>query len=227
MKAFVDVCDEPLHREVYKNEFLRLYRAMLEPGTGTEFHRHSKDTIYLVLRGGMVSSEKMEGTASCPTILAKSLSIKSRLSLLIQKVFTGKLYLGRGFVFYMPSKKKPVIHKAKASNGNDGIMDLLGIEILFTIPEKKRSTSSFGSVELETDAIVVRRFKIKAFQAVEGEKIEKVLIVVVSGKVEIKEVGEPVVLKAGDFYWVDSGIIPKIENHDLEQAEILYVQLKT
>ena len=136
--SYVEVDNEPLHLEMYKNDLIRIYRAILYPGVRTDFHRHSKNTIYITLKGGMVSTEKMKGTPYCPTVLTKRLPIAQRLSLLFQKIFNDSLNLTDGFIFYMPSKENPIIHRARASELNHGYMVLLGIEVLYSNSDKNR-----------------------------------------------------------------------------------------
>ncbi|CAM9537355.1 unnamed protein product [Phaeothamnion confervicola] len=47
---YVEVRDEPLHRQQFETPHCRVYIAGIEPGEDTMWHRHSEDTIYTCLR---------------------------------------------------------------------------------------------------------------------------------------------------------------------------------
>ena len=49
---WVEVADEPNHEELFENEQVRVYVAVIRPGRETAYHRHEKDTLYVVLEGG-------------------------------------------------------------------------------------------------------------------------------------------------------------------------------
>ena len=225
--SFVDVNEEPLHQEVFKNAYIRIYRAILKPGIRTHFHRHSMNTVYVALRGGNISTEKMQGTPSCPTVLAESLSLSQRFSLLFQKIFYDALNIDSGFIFYIPSKRSPVIHRATASHSNNDNMVLLGIEILYSNGSQYRAIEHYGKIEIETDEIIAYRIYVNSNQELDGRKMNSHgIIIVLSGKIDIAEKGQCISLSAGDYYWALNESMKKIENRSLEQVEILYILLK-
>jgi hypothetical protein len=100
---YVHVTKEPLHIQELENDFIRTYRASLAPGVQTDFHRHSEDTIYIVLSGGTVSTELMKYSPECPTVLPLSFHLPAKLKWGVQRFFTGSLKLPAGFFFFMPS----------------------------------------------------------------------------------------------------------------------------
>ncbi len=101
--GFVDVNQEPLHQELISNSYFRVYRAVLTPGKATEYHRHFRNTLYIVCKGGRISTQLLAGSPACPNILPKGLPWRLKLKLLMGKWVTGTLDLPPGFLFYMPS----------------------------------------------------------------------------------------------------------------------------
>jgi hypothetical protein len=225
--AFVEVSDEPLHKEVYRNEHVRVYRAILKPGDSTDFHRHSKNTLYVTIRGGNIRTKTMKGTHACPTVLSKRVSLNKRICLLFQKVFSNSLNLFNGFVFYMASERNPVIHKATASGKNSFNMDLMGIEVLLSNKMKYSVKDIYGNIEIKSDEIMACRIPLNSHQKISGENLHgDGLIIVLSGELGIKGNQECAYLKIGDLYWTGDESILEIENQGLKQMEILYVVVK-
>ncbi len=225
--AFVEVSDEPLHQEVYRNDHVRVYRAILKPGYSTDFHRHSKNTLYVTIRGGNIMTRTMKGTHACPTVLSKRVSLIKRICLLFQKIFSNSLNLFNGFVFYMASERNPVIHKATASSKNGFNMDLMGIEVLYSNQMKYRVKNIYGKIEIESDEIMACRITLNSHQKLSGENLHRDgLIIVLSGKLGIKVNQEYSYLKAGELYSTGDESIQETENQGLKQMEILYIVFK-
>ena len=225
--SFVEVNDEPLHREVYKNDHIRIYRAILKPGDSTDFHRHSKNTLYVSLRGGNITTETMKGTPACSTVLSMRVSLIRRILLLFQKVLCSSLNIYSGFIFYVPSEKNPVIHRAIASSKNLANMDLMGIEILFSNLMKYKVKDIYGKIEIKTNEIMACRICVNPNQKLSGKDLcGDGIIIVLSGKLDIKGKLEYTYLNAGDYYWTGDESIQEIENQCLKQMEILYILIK-
>lgn len=55
---WVDVTIEPHHVEQLANQAVRIYEATITPGTATQFHRHTHDTIYVITAGGRFRSDE-------------------------------------------------------------------------------------------------------------------------------------------------------------------------
>lgn len=225
--SFVEVDCEPLHKEEIKNDLIRVYRAVLEPGKGTEFHRHSKDTIYVVLEGGKISTQKMKGTPSCPTILAKGVTISKKLALVFEKIFSKYLSLDKGFIFYMANKEYPVIHRATTSTGNCEDMDLLGIEILFSNKGRFTLSNSYGRREIETEEVIISRLNLKPGQLLPDLSVEEIsLFIVISGEIELIGKDPLISLSAREYYWADGKTIEAVKNKVSIDSEILMISIK-
>jgi hypothetical protein len=130
--GYVEVADEPLHKEVYANRYFRAYLATLSPGQGTYYHRHSEDTLYLVIKGGRMSTINFKGYKRSPMVFPRSFPFYKKLWLALQNVFTGSVHLPDGLFFFMPTKKHPSIHLAAASPRNRDEVCLMGIEIRYS-----------------------------------------------------------------------------------------------
>ena len=133
--GYVEVTDEPLHKEVYADGYFRAYMATLAPGQATHYHRHSEDTVYLVINGGRMGNKNFKGYNRSPMGFPRSFPLLRKLWFALQGVFTGSVYLPDGFFFFMPSKKYPSIHIATASPRNRDVVRLMGIELRYGSPE--------------------------------------------------------------------------------------------
>ena len=127
--GYVEVADEPLHKEVYADRYFRAYLATLTPGQATCYHRHSEDTLYFVIKGGRMSTTNLKGYKRSPIVFPQSFPFYKKLWLALQNVFTGAVHLPEGLFFFMPTKKHPSVHLAAASPRNRDEVCLMGIEM--------------------------------------------------------------------------------------------------
>jgi hypothetical protein len=211
---FVDVNQEPLHQELLSNSYFRVYRALLTPGRETEYHRHFRNTLYIVCKGGRISTELLSGSPACPNILPKGLSWKLKLKLLLGKIVTGNLDLPPGFLFYMPSKDFPVVHKAAASEKNAEDMDLLGIEIMQGSADSsiKANNQLDGSV-IDTDDAAVYRFFLEPDQKNKKLHCEApCLVVSITASAEVEANGSSICIAPGECRYFDAGTLLRISN---------------
>lgn len=214
LASFVEVINEPLHIQVLDNSFLRIYRTVINPGENTEFHRHSRNTLYIVSKGGDIQTELMMKNPSCPTILPKGLKLRDKVKLAAQKVFCDFITLPQGFLFYMPSYHYPVIHRACSSMHNGDAMELVGVE--FKDPETMKSLKNphdLSRTELKLKNALVTRLFLKADQDLSHFSNERpCLIMSLSGFIGVHYNGLSIYIHPGEFHWFDSGSINKIVN---------------
>jgi quercetin dioxygenase-like cupin family protein len=214
-KLYVPVKDEPMHVQILENPFVRVYTASLAPGEKTMFHRHSEDTIYIVLSGGDVSTELLDASQSCPAELPRSLRLHSKLWMGLRKFFNGKLRLYAGFFFFMPSKKFPTIHRAAASKNNQKDVDLIGVEIL-----KKSNGNAevnfdkkYFKKDFDSDNFGIYQFKIQPGQISDFSSYNcSGLITAISGTVLFNLKAQE--LKAGKAHWCRLSEIGNITNKE-------------
>lgn len=211
---FVDVDQEPLHKELFSNSHFRVYRALLTPGRETEYHRHFRNTLYIVCKGGRINTELLSGSPACPNILPKGLSWKVKLKLLVGKLFSGNLDLSAGFLFYMPSRDFPVVHKASASRKNMENMNLLGIEILHKNAELPTSMDNqLGGRVIDTDDAAVYRILLEPEQ--ENRKIlceAPCLVVSITACAEVESNGSYIFVAPGECRFFPAGTRLEIAN---------------
>jgi hypothetical protein len=129
---YVEVANEPLHKEVYANRYFRAYLATLSQGQTTAYHRHSEDTLYLVIKGGRMSTTNYKGHPRSPMVFPCSFPFYKKLWLALQSDFVGSVYLPAGLSFFMPTRERPSIHKAAASPHNRDEVRLMGIEMRYS-----------------------------------------------------------------------------------------------
>jgi len=127
--GYVEVANEPLHKEFYADRYFRGYLANLRPGQVTAYHRHSEDTLYIVLKGGHMRNVNFKSTKRSPMLFPRSFPLYRQLWLAIQNALTGSAQLPDGLLFFMPTRKYPSIHLAAASLHNRGEVSLMGIEL--------------------------------------------------------------------------------------------------
>lgn len=130
--GYVEVTDESLHKEVYADKYFRAYRADIVPGQSTDYHRHSEDTLYIVINGGRMANTNFKGHKRSPMIFPQSFPLYKKLWFALQNVFTGSVHLPDGLFFFMPTKKYPSIHLAAASPHNRDAVRLMGIEMRYS-----------------------------------------------------------------------------------------------
>ncbi|MDP4093592.1 MAG: hypothetical protein Q8920_09550, partial [Bacillota bacterium] len=100
---YVDVKYEPEHKELFKNRYIRLYRATIKPGGKTLYHRHNEDTVYIVIHGGVIGSQVV-GSNRYPMEFPKSFGILKKVSWGIRNLLTGYILMPDSFFFVMRHK---------------------------------------------------------------------------------------------------------------------------
>jgi len=128
--GYVEVADEPSHRELHADAQLRAYSVDLSAGQATLYHRHSEDTLYIVTRGGGMRTQSFQGYGRGRMEFPRSLPVRTKLWFAIQTVLTGSVRLPTGLSFFMPTAERPLIHRAVASSRNRDTVCLIGVEIL-------------------------------------------------------------------------------------------------
>jgi dihydroflavonol-4-reductase len=156
---WVEVNDEPSHVELCRNDAVRVYEARIDPGTATRYHRHSLDTIYVIMAGGRFRSEEPVHQKSS-TKLGRSVSLPTKLAWGIRRALTGgTLQLPAGTLLMQYHRAHPLIHRVLASSGNAAPIRMLGVELHATSHPSLLSTSS--SVRLEYADKRARTYRIR------------------------------------------------------------------
>lgn len=226
-RKFVPVEQEPLHKEILKNSRIRLYRAVLTPGTRTAYHRHSQDTVYIVCSGGGIKTELFPGSGKCSTILPGWITLCEKIRLIAAKLVTGALHLHAGFMFYMPSGANPVIHAATAVRTNAGPMNLIGIE-LYGGKESvhcKKGRKEGGRREFFIHGVCIKHVVLPSGKAVtESGNGNPFCIVSCGYSAVVQEGGKKTELTAGGFLWRDSLSACVIQNAGSKTLQLIVLE---
>ena len=52
-----DFLDEPRHRWLFENQYVRVYDVRIPPGATTGFHRHAYDAVAVRVSGGLIATQ--------------------------------------------------------------------------------------------------------------------------------------------------------------------------
>lgn len=126
---YVEVKYEPSHKEIFVNNESRIYLAEIAPGEKTLFHRHSVDTLYIVLSGGWIKTEDAIKGAKYPIIFSGDVTIIDKCKMALSKLIKKEVFMSKGLSFILKHKKYPTVHRALASDKNTGNIVMLGIEL--------------------------------------------------------------------------------------------------
>jgi hypothetical protein len=125
---YVAVDDEPNHVEKFRSGGVRLYEATIPPGRATEFHRHDRDTLYVILAGGRFRSDE-PGQQHAGTRLGRSVTRPRQLRWLVRRALTGWLTMPTGTLLVQPHAAHPLIHRVIAAATNPLAIRMFGIEM--------------------------------------------------------------------------------------------------
>ncbi len=104
---YVNVRHEPQHRHEFENDDIRIYDVLLPPGYVTLNHAHTRDTIYVVVKGSKLKSVPLVGSMSMPVAIP----------------------VPTGAVLWNEHSKEPLIHEV--TNAGDNAARLVGVELKY------------------------------------------------------------------------------------------------
>ena len=229
---YVEVINEPLHVELFQNEYIRLYNASLPPGTATMFHRHCEDTVYIVHEGGEISTENFSGSPKSPTILPKSFSLYKKILMGARLKITGAVKLPKSLFFCILSKNQPIVHRAVTSKNNINKMELMGIEIVKSSGRGNSLSPGKGHYkkEFENANFAVYNFKLKPGETKDQMFRFPGVMVITAGKVEYRypdTVNSSYnKLESGAFLWHEIDTVQTLINKSEKPFEALIIEIK-
>jgi hypothetical protein len=233
--GYVEVARDPTHPEIYKSEHVRVYIAMIPPATSTLYHRHSEDTVYIVLEGGTIRTKNFKGYKRSAIDFPRSFPFYKKIWFAIQNIFTGSVKLPQKLFFFMLNKRHDSIHKASASCRNTTDMRLMGVEIIGRNDHRRPVTLDYNlyKKEYEVDNFSVFFFKLKAGGASGIHSFTfPLFIVCVSGlaKIDVENGHTPQLehhrLKTNDFLSTESLKTINIKNEGSETLEMIVIALQ-
>ena len=126
---WVPVDTEPHHIEMFRNRAVRIYEATIAPGGETEYHRHARDTLYVVTAGGRLRSDE-PGNQRPGTEPGHSVTLCRRLSWLARRtVGRGTIHVPTGTLLMQPHTTRPLIHRVVADSANPIAVRMVGVEL--------------------------------------------------------------------------------------------------
>jgi hypothetical protein len=198
----VAVSKEPLHKNVFENEYLRVLDVHISPGDTTLFHKHETPSVFISLHPVRTGSQVIieDGNATI-------LSLDRRIT------FEG---------FY----KSPRIHRVW--NADTSVFHVMDVEIL-TKGDKKIEAPIAAVTEFKKlfDAPPVRVYRVtlKSNQEIEIKRSAAVLVVGL-GEADKVMVNSKPFLKQGDFLFITSSEKIKLVNKGQQDYSFALLELK-
>ena len=226
---YVDVTNEPRHPQVFQSETLRAYICAIPPGATTLYHRHGRDTVYIVLQGGVLRTRNMNGYRRSPTAFPRSFPIPRRVWLGIQTVLAGASTLRPRTFFITLSGKRETIHAVSASDRNPNDVRLMGVEILRDSGAPATLPSFYRREYRRNNATVYRLVLGSAEATAEHRLSGPAFFVCLGGTAEIRLSSEPAgsphrhTLRPEGFLWTEQAATLSIVNTGSETLEMVVV----
>jgi hypothetical protein len=195
----VAVSKEPLHKNVFENEYLRVLDVHIFPGDTTQFHKHETPSVFISLHPVRTGSQVIIEDGS-----STALSLDRRIT------FEG---------FY----KKPRIHRVW--NADTSVFHVMDIEILTKGDKNIGEPIAIEGFRQIFDAPPVRTYRLtlKPNQEFKLERNAPVLIVGLNNSAGVW-VNKKSFNKEGDFLFVPSS--EKIELTNKQQQEYSFAVLE-
>ncbi|MEN8907214.1 MAG: NAD-dependent epimerase/dehydratase family protein [Clostridiales bacterium] len=226
--GYVNVIDEPKHIECFKNEYFRVYNAKLKPGESTLYHKHSKDTVYIVLNGGKIHTKPYIKNKKSSTNFPKSVKLYSKIYFLIQKLFTSYIKLPDDMIFILLNKRLNYIHKAITHTKNNFDMEMMGIEISKTFCKKIISNldDALFKIEYRNKFFSIFNFELKYGESSGTYSFESPFIIVcIRGFGNIYYENQMYSLKKSDSFSSESISNFKVVNQGAGVLKLLIIKL--
>ena len=204
----VPVEQEPRHRIVFQNKYVRIYDALIPPGDVTLFHTHSFDSVSVAVSGGKAINE-FQGK---PPIQSDIITGWVGFSKATNAPYTHRLYnVGTTPLRFVV----PEILSSSASPGVAAALD--------TVPGHK--------LVLGNDRVEVYRVSIDPKQAtgIRSRTLPWLRISISQSTISVQTPGKsPEILetKPGDYRWYDGPTTDSIENVGSTKYEAIEIELK-
>ncbi|MFT4123994.1 MAG: hypothetical protein QM635_09195 [Microbacteriaceae bacterium] len=195
--AWVPVEEEPVHRELFRNDLVRVYEARIDPGSVTLDHRHDRDTVYVIVRGGTFRSDNA-GRWRSRTALGRSVGVPRTLWWLLRRLTVGWLTMPAGTVLWQPHASYPLIHRVTGSPRNDQAVRMLGIELRQDRPPRRMPT--LPGVQLEYASSRTSTYRLSGTQPIPLQS--DAILTVIRGVVITPRAG---CITAGATVWLAEG----------------------
>jgi hypothetical protein len=201
--AQVLVKDEPRHKNVFENEFVRVLDVRIQPGDTTLFHIHETPSLFVAFTNTAIGSQLWDKPA-----------IPSRTK--------------QGDVSYESFYPKPRVHRVWNSDTTE--FHVIDIEILATTSDTTAfvAQNSDFVVALDAKKAKVNNLKISPKEQMQIETIENpMLLVVFSGSLDLTDFRwASVKIPSGSFHWVSNHSKVLLRNNEEYQMEGYAFEIK-
>jgi len=193
-QTVVPVEQEPRHRIVFQNEFVRIYDCLIPPGDVTLFHTHSFDHVSVTVSGGILRNE-IPGKAPIESIVPTGVTVFAKCT---NAPSTHRVEnIGTTPLRFVVAE----VHASSATPGNPAALD--------AVPGHK--------LVVENDRVKVYRVSIGPKQAtgIRSRTLPWLRISLSQCTISIREAGkapEIIETKPGDYRWYDNGASDALEN---------------
>jgi len=202
----VPVVDEPRHKLVFSNDYIRLLDVWIKPGDTTLYHRHATASAIVFLTKTATGSQPLGGNPS-----------------------GGQAVPGNSF--FAPYQEKPIIHRVW--NQDTVVYHVMDIELLKPGPENAPPALSGENVRLNFDQKMVRSYTLdlakgKSFEVPSSSSAH--LLIRISGDPDNSDTklnsSAPGDTKAGSFQWFPAGKPFRLNNNHSTTQEFVLLELK-
>jgi quercetin dioxygenase-like cupin family protein len=194
---------EPLHKTIFRNNYLLVLHVVIDPGKTTEFHTHSRDAVAVRLSEAETRMQEPGKPVG-----------ESRVT-------------HPGDVSANDYAKHPYTHKV--INAGNTVFDVLDMEAL-THPAGAQ-TKPIGPVAAENPSLRAYRYELAPGASSAQHTHERPYMIVSATSMDLKMTApdgqvstHPV--KAGDLHWVDQKVTHTLTNQGTEKGVIIEVELK-
>jgi hypothetical protein len=227
--TYVEVNDEPNHVESFKNDYVRVYMATIAAGSKTLYHRHSENTLYVTIEGGIQHIDLPGSQKERSVGLQRSLKTCTKIAWAIRRLVVGTINLPTSTILMQYHRNFPIIHCVCASATNAQPMKLLGIEVFPRVIQRNGIPLDTSGLELDysDEEISVYRIRLDAGNALGRRAITgPSLLVMISGHGRLKwgvGVASSFALGAGNVRWLGASEELNLANAGLDKLAALLV----
>lgn len=202
IKAQVPVFEEPRHRVVLLNKYVRLIDVHIPPHDTTLYHRHSTPSAIVFLTKNMTGSQLMGGVASSGQAIP-------------------------GNTFFADYGNKPIIHRVW--NQDSIVYHVMDIELLNGADTVSCPVIKDQSVQLAWEQKIIRMYTVHI--SVGNNTIIKPgncphLLILIDGSVQAISGNTSKKLAAGDFIWCAAETGLQINNTNTQISNCALLELK-
>jgi len=211
---------------------VRVYMATIAPGTKTLYHRHSENTLYIAIEGGIHHIEAPGSQKQRSVGLPRSLRLATKATWLMRRLVFGTLDLPNSIVLMQYHRDFPVIHQVCASPKNKRPMRLLGVEV-FPHDVSSDATAldvSGFALEYADDELAVYRIRLGAGRSTGRRRVPgRSLLVMASGNGRLSLEGDTASgneFSAGEVRWLGVPANLDLVNAGADELDALLVTTK-